>query len=210
MLIERPPKLFRMMFPGALFRLPGNNRREPKSYLTFDDGPHPEVTPMVLDMLDRYDLKATFFMVGQNVERYPRLFDEVKKRGHMIGNHTYSHMKGFGKSTKEYVEDVEKGAMITGSKLFRPPHGLMTPSQFLALRKRYNIVMYDIVTRDYSSRLNSEQVFDNVIKYLRDGSIIVFHDSLKSLPRLKETLPQALDWILGEGFDSYFLPESKL
>ena len=126
MLIERPPRWFRCLFPGASFRLPGGEGKK-RVFLTFDDGPIPEITPWVLDTLDRYDVKATFFMVGQNVERHPELLEEIRRRGHDVGNHTLHHMKGMGKSVKSYLRDSLHGAHLTGSTLFRPPHGWLGP-----------------------------------------------------------------------------------
>lgn len=202
MWIERPPSWFRALFPGALFRIKSDADAKPAVFLTFDDGPIPQVTPWVLDTLDSFGIKATFFMVGQNVERYPDLFREIKRRGHAVGNHTLHHLKGIGKSVKEYLEDAGQGELLTESRLFRPPHGLLSPSQFKAVRKKgYDIVMYDLVTRDYSSKLSAKEVVDNVRKFVRDGSIIVFHDSLKSWPRLERALPEALEWLLNQGYE---------
>ena len=202
MLIEKPPKWFRALFPGAIFRLRSERGTGKRIFLTFDDGPVPEVTPWVLDVLDRYGVKATFFMVGQNVERHPELLEEVRKRGHGVGNHTLHHMKAPGNKTERYMEDVEKGKHLTGSCLFRPPHGWLGPFQLKALKKRgHVVVMYDVVTRDYSRHLTADDVVNNVKKYVRDGSVVVFHDSLKSWPRLQKALPQSLAWLCGQGFD---------
>ena len=200
MFIERPPKWFRLLFPGALFRLPAAKGENPRVFLTFDDGPIPTVTPWVLDTLDKYDVKATFFMVGQNIERYPQLFEEVIKRGHTVGNHTLHHIRGMGISSSDYLKDCKHGEKLTGSRILRPPHGWLTPAQFRAVKKNYRIVMYDLVTRDYSKRLTADDVFENVKKLTRDGSIIVFHDSVKSFPRLEKALPVSLEWLISEGY----------
>ncbi len=200
MLIERPPRWFRWIFPGATFRIPSAKKGEKQIFLTFDDGPIPEVTPWVLDILDRYGVKATFFMVGQNVERHPELLEEVRRRGHTVGNHTLHHIQGASATTMRYMRDAAEGAALTGSDLFRPPHGWLRPRQLMALRKHYRVIMYDLVTRDYSKRLTPRRVVENVKRFTRDGSIIVFHDSLKSLPRLKEALPEALEWLKAEGY----------
>lgn len=200
MLIERPPRWFRWIFPGATFRIPSAKKGEKQIFLTFDDGPIPEVTPWVLDILDRYGVKATFFMVGQNVERHPELLEEVRRRGHSVGNHTLHHIQGASATTMRYMRDAAEGAALTGSDLFRPPHGWLRPRQLMALRKHYRVIMYDLVTRDYSKRVTSRRVVENVKRFTRDGSIIVFHDSLKSLPRLKEALPEALEWLKAEGY----------
>lgn len=201
MLIERPPKWFRCLFPGAVFRLPSKKGEKKRVFITFDDGPIPEATPWVLDTLDRFGIKATFFMVGQNVERNPGLLDEVKRRGHAVGNHTLHHIQGASATTMRYMRDSAEGARLTGSSLFRPPHGWLRPRQLMALKKHYRVIMYDLVSRDYSKRLTSEEVVDIVKRYVRNGSIIVFHDSIKSMPRLKTALPICLQWLKDEGYE---------
>lgn len=189
-----------MLFPEAVFRIKSSGVGKKRVFLTFDDGPIPEVTPWVLDVLDRFGVKATFFMVGQNVERNPQLLEEVRRRGHAVGNHTLHHIQGASATTMRYMRDAAEGAKLTGSTLFRPPHGWLRPRQMMALKKHYKVVMYDLVTRDYSWRLTPEDVISNVKRYVRDGSIIVFHDSLKSWPRLQTALPASLQWLLGQGY----------
>lgn len=201
MLIERPPRLFRALVPGGEFRLPASAGEPRRVFLTFDDGPIPEMTPAVLDILDRYEAKATFFMVGDNARRYPELVREVLRRGHAIGNHTMHHAQGAKMTTRSYLRDVQQAAEYMPTDLFRPPHGWLRPRQARALRRKYRIIMYDLVTRDYSRHLTPEQVMDNVERYTRDGSIIVFHDSLKSRARTLQALPRALEWLLAEGYD---------
>lgn len=207
MFIEQPPKWFRALFPGAVFRIKSAEVGKRRVFLTFDDGPIPEVTPWVLDVLDRYGVKATFFMVGQNVERHPELLEEVRRRGHAVGNHTLHHIQGASATTLRYMRDAAEGAALTGSTLFRPPHGWLRPRQLMALKKRYRIVMYDLVTRDYSWRLTFQQVVENVRRFTRDGSIIVFHDSLKSFPRLRRALPESLQWLKDQGYEFGLIPE---
>ena len=169
MLIERPPGIFRLLFPTALFRVPKGKRSAPREvYLTFDDGPVPEVTPKVLDILDRYGVHATFFMVGDNVRRHPELLEEVRRRGHAVGNHTFHHLQGAHVTTKRYLRDIMEAHKLIGSPLFRPPHGWMRPRQARAMRKVFTPVMYDLVTRDYSRRLTAEQVMQNVRRYARE------------------------------------------
>ncbi len=209
-IIERPPGWIRRLVRDGEFRHPsggdgrsseGQSAGEGKRvFLTFDDGPIPEVTPWVLDQLDRHGVKATFFMVGQNAERYPDLVEEVRRRGHAVGNHTLHHLQGAKVSTRRYLRDVTAADRLLKTDLFRPPHGWLRPRQAKALRKRYRIIMYDLITRDYSRRLTAEDVIGNVKRYARDGSIIVFHDSLKSWPRLEKALPEALRWLKEEGF----------
>ena len=173
-------------------------------YLTFDDGPIPQVTPWVLDVLDKQGIKATFFLVGDNVRKYPELFEEIKRKGHSYGNHTMHHLQGFKVRSITYMRDITEADRLIDSPLFRPPHGLIRWSQARAIKKRYNIVMYDLVTRDYSKRLSHEAVLANVKKYARNGSIIVFHDSLKAEDNLRIALPQAIEWLKSEGYE--FLP----
>ncbi|MDE5842520.1 MAG: polysaccharide deacetylase family protein [Muribaculaceae bacterium] len=199
-LIERPPGWFRKLVKGGEFRLPSTDGKK-RVYLTFDDGPIPEVTPLVLDILDRYGVKATFFMVGQNVERHPELLDEIRRRGHGVGNHTLHHLQGLKSSTEDYLEDVEAAGRLIGGNLFRPPHGWLRPAQARALRAGYRIIMYDLVTRDYSKWLSPEDVVRNVKELARDGSVIVFHDSIKSWPRLQTALPAALEWLIAEDYE---------
>ena len=205
MFIERPPKWFRWLFPGAVFRLPAPKGERPRVYITFDDGPIPEATLWVLDTLDRFGVKATFFMVGQNVERHPELLDEVRRRGHSVGNHTLHHIQGASATTMRYMRDAAEGASLTGSALFRPPHGWLRPRQLMALKKHYRVIMYDLVTRDYSRHMTAEDVVENVKKYARDGSIIVFHDSLKSIERLRTALPESLSWLRDQGYEFMLL-----
>ena len=205
MFIERPPKWFKWLFPGAVFRLPAPKGERPRVYITFDDGPIPEATPWVLDTLDRFGVKATFFMVGQNVERHPELLDEVRRRGHSVGNHTLHHIQGASATTIRYMRDAAEGASLTGSALFRPPHGWLRPRQLMALKKHYRVIMYDLVTRDYSRHMTAEDVVENVKKYARDGSIIVFHDSLKSIERLRTALPESLSWLRDQGYEFMLL-----
>lgn len=205
MFIERPPKWFRWLFPGAVFLLPAPKGERPRVYITFDDGPIPEATPWVLDTLDRFGVKATFFMVGQNVERHPELLDEVRRRGHSVGNHTLHHIQGASATTIRYMRDAAEGASLTGSALFRPPHGWLRPRQLMALKKHYRVIMYDLVTRDYSRHMTAEDVVENVKKYARDGSIIVFHDSLKSIERLRTALPESLSWLRDQGYEFMLL-----
>ena len=169
-------------------------------YLTFDDGPIPACTPQVLDILARYQAKATFFMVAENAARYPDLVARVCEGGHTVGNHTFHHMRGYQSSTQDYVADALLGEKILQTKLFRPPHGFMRPSQFAAVKDKYTTVMWDVVTRDYSRNLDGEQVLDNVRRYTRNGSIIVFHDSLKAEKNLHYALPRAIEWLLDNGY----------
>ena len=204
MLIERPPLPYRLLFPEAIWRIKKN--RQKVVFLTFDDGPIPEVTPWVLDILDHYGIKATFFMVGDNVARNPGLYEEVKRRGHSVGNHTMHHLQGMKVTTYRYMHDITEANDLIDSPLFRPPHGLLRWKQARAIKDKYNIVMYDLVTRDYSKKLTPDKVFSNVKKYARNGSIIVFHDSLKAEKNMKAVLPKAIEWLRSRGYTFEALP----
>jgi peptidoglycan/xylan/chitin deacetylase (PgdA/CDA1 family) len=176
---------------------------EKSVYLTFDDGPIPEVTPWVLAQLEKYRIHATFFMVGDNVRKHPDVFQQVVDAGHRIGNHTYNHIKGFEYTRVNYLANTNQANEYIKTDLFRPPHGHMRVAQYWELKKYYRIIMWDLVTRDYSKKLNGEQVFDNVKKYVRNGSIITFHDSLKSWNNgnLPYALPRSLEYLLDQGYE---------
>ncbi|MBQ4916605.1 MAG: polysaccharide deacetylase family protein [Muribaculaceae bacterium] len=197
MFIEQPPLFYRILFPECVWRL---HRKRKCVYLTFDDGPIPEVTPWVLDTLDQYGVKATFFCVGDNVRRNPELFEEIKRRGHNVGNHTMNHLQGIKVTSQRYLRNVLEAHRYINSPLFRPPHGLLRWAQASILREQFTIVMYDLVTRDYSNKLSGEDVLNNVKRYARKGSIIVFHDSLKAEKNLKYALPRAIEWLKSKGY----------
>lgn len=206
MFIEQPPLAYRLLFPEAIWRIKHKNRRV--VYLTFDDGPVPEVTPWVLDLLEKYNIKATFFLVGDNVRRSPALFEEIKRRGHSWGNHTMHHLQGMKVTSRRYMRDLTEADMLINSSLFRPPHGLLRWKQANGIKTHYNIVMYDLVTRDYSRKLDGEQVLDNVKRFTRNGSIIVFHDSLKAEKNMRYALPRAIKWLIAQGYEFEPLPMS--
>ena len=199
MIIEQPAVFLRWIYPHALWRM---DKRKKAVYLTFDDGPIPEATPFILDTLERYGAKATFFMVGENARKYPHLLAEVKARGHRIGNHTNNHIGGFRWWSWLYLANVVEANKVLHTNLFRPPHGWMKMMQYRVLRHcGFRVVMWDVVTRDYSRRLTAEDVLNNVRRYTRPGSIITFHDSLKSIDKLKHALPEALQWLIQEGYE---------
>ena len=199
MFIEQPPRIFRWFYPHALWRI---NQDRKVVYLTFDDGPIPEATPFILDVLDRFGAKATFFMVGDNAVKYPHLLQEVRLRGHGIGNHTYNHMSGARHRSWTYLANLKKADDVLHTKLFRPPHGWIGMVQYRVLRYiGVKIVMWDVVTRDYSRLLTADDVVNNVKRYTRNGSIITLHDSLKSIDKLKHALPEILSWLKKEGYE---------
>ncbi len=199
MFIEQPPQIIRYLYPSAIWRM---DKDERAVYLTFDDGPIPRVTPWVLDVLDKYGIKATFFMVGDNIRKHPDEFRMVVERGHRIGNHTFNHIRGLSYDINSYLENTEKACrMMMETNLFRPPHGYMSPKQYAELKKRYKIIMWDLVTRDYNRKFNGEQILQKVKKYARNGSIITFHDSIKSEENLKYALPKAIEWLKEQGYE---------
>ena len=204
MFIEQPPLAYRLLFPDAIWRI--KHIRRKVVYLTFDDGPVPEVTPWVLDVLDSYGVKATFFLVGDNVRRNPALFEEIKRRGHAWGNHTMHHLQGMKVKSHRYMRDLTEADFLLDTPLFRPPHGLLRWSQAAAIKTHYNIVMYDLVTRDYSKKLTGEEVLDNVRRYARNGSIIVFHDSLKAEKNMRYAMPRAIEWLKAAGYEFEVIP----
>lgn len=188
---------------------PTANGQQPIAYLTFDDGPIPEVTPRLLDILAKYDVKATFFMVGENIDKHPDVFAQVLKAGHAIGNHTYNHLKGWKTGFHEYLDNVAKweeafqivNGKWTNGKLFRPPYGKATLRQRRALhQKGYRLIYWDILTRDYDPSVTPEAMLRRIQREVRPGSIINFHDSLKSNERTLAVLPQVIEWLRAQGY----------
>lgn len=169
-------------------------------FLTFDDGPVPDVTLQLLDLLDVENICATFFCVGQNVEQYPELFSEIKRRGHRIGNHTFNHLKGFKTNSSEYIKNVRKANDLIKSNLFRPPYGQITCRQIRVLKRDFQIVMWDIITCDYDDSLRAEKILQNIKKYSRNGSIVVFHDSIKAQKNMFATLSDSIKYWKSEGY----------
>ncbi len=170
-------------------------------YLTFDDGPIPQSTPFILQTLREAGVKATFFMVGDNVRKYPELYKQIVDEGHQVGSHTYHHMGSFKHWTATYIIDAYKASQLIKSNLFRPPHGWMRWSIYWWIKLNNKIIMWDVVTRDYSKWLTAEDVLNNVKRYTRNGSIITFHDSLKSIDKLQTALPAAIQWLKEQGYE---------
>ena len=164
-------------------------------FLTFDDGPTPGVTEWILSTLRRYNAKATFFVLGKNVEMYPDLYQKILAEGHKVGNHTYSHQKGWGMSLERYLEDVDFAGDFIHSELFRPPYARVTPSQMRAVAQKYKVVMWDIVSRDYNRSLSPEKCLKNVTDHITAGSIVVFHDSEKAFKNMSYALPRTLKYV---------------
>lgn len=193
------PAMVQWLYRGVTWR--GDKTRK-VAYLTFDDGPLPMVTPRVLEILKHYQVPATFFMVGENAERYPELVQMVIEEGHKIGNHTFNHLKGIRVTTKDYMNNVAKAdGVLQGTRLFRPPYGKMSGAQKKALNERgYRICLWDVLTHDYDAAYSSEQMVAIVKRYTRHGSIINFHDSVKSNERMLAALPQVIEYLQDEGY----------
>ena len=193
----RPPTYLRFLYPGVVWNKPTN---EKILYLTFDDGPTPEVTSSVLDLLSLHNAKATFFCIGENVKKHPTLYNRIKAEGHAIGNHTNTHPNSWKVKYDFYLEDVEEARKVIDSNLFRPPYGKLTPRTLFALRNKYQIIMWDVISCDFDERVSAEQVEKNVLENATNGSIIVFHDSVKAAPRMLEVLPAILKHYTELGF----------
>ena len=169
-------------------------------YLTFDDGPSPETTPLILEILDSYNAKATFFCVGENVDKHPGSFRMYIEAGHKVGNHSYSHPKGWETDTDNYLANVQKCSEVVKSTLFRPPYGKMTRSQQKALRENYDIIMWTVLSRDYDNGIDAQTCLEKTWKYTRPGAIVLFHDSTKTIEKLKYVLPEYLNRAVKSGY----------
>jgi peptidoglycan/xylan/chitin deacetylase (PgdA/CDA1 family) len=205
MLIIRPPSLLTRALHRMTWDFYGDHR---DVFLTFDDGPTPVVTPWVLERLDEAGAKATFFCLGRNVDKHPDLLGQILAAGHSVGNHSYSHLKGFRSSVKRYMDDIELAGNLINSRLFRPPYGRILPAQVKAVLERYDMIMWDVLSIDYNSRLSGERVLRNVTGSVRPGSIIVFHDSEKASQNLYYALPRTLDFLREKGYTMKAIPSN--
>jgi peptidoglycan/xylan/chitin deacetylase (PgdA/CDA1 family) len=194
----KPPQFLKRLMPELVWNIPDGEH----VFLTFDDGPTPGVTEWILRELARFDMKATFFCLGKNVDLYPDLYQRIIDDGHKVGNHTYSHQKGWEMSTEDYIEDIDLANQMLHSDLFRPPYGRITPTQARELGKRYNIIMWDVLSRDYNRKLRPRTCLNNVIKHVRPGDIVVFHDSEKAFRNLHFALPRTLKYLQDNGLKS--------
>lgn len=212
MYLVRPPYLLKQLYSRAVWRM---DRTSKKIYLTFDDGPVPSVTPWVLDVLKQNNIKATFFCVGENVVENPDIFQRILEEGHSVGNHTYNHLNGWNTHTKKYMENVElcdqairSGIGFKHTNLFRPPYGKAKKSQieYLSSKKDqdqtpYSIIMWDVLSGDYDKNTSPSTCLKNVNDNVRNGSIIVFHDSPKAQQNLEYALPRFIEHAKGQGFE---------
>lgn len=197
MIIARIPGLLSRTFRSLTWNLPNGDNTV---YLTFDDGPTPVVTEWVLETLDQFGARATFFCLGNNVTRHPGIYSKILDKGHAVGNHSFSHVKGFRTPTRAYLDDIRKASGVIRSDLFRPPYGRILPWQVKRVKEEYNIVMWSVLSVDYNQKISGEQVVRNVVRNIRPGSIIVFHDSVKASRNLYFALPRVLEDIREKGY----------
>ncbi len=193
----RPPYFYRWLFPKALFRM---DTREKSVYLTFDDGPNPAATSFVLDTLREEGVSATFFLLGKNAEVHPELMDRIVAEGHAIGNHGYAHLNGWNTSKKTYLLNFKMAIPLLGQRLFRPPYGKLGLGQYGALSPQTTIVFWDVISGDFDTTITGEQCTKNVLNSIRNGSIIVMHDSAKALPNLQNSLKETIRSMKSHGF----------
>ena len=203
MVITKIPKLIQYLLYYFEFKIKGENKT---LYLTFDDGPIPEVTPEVLDILDKYNAKATFFCVADNIKKHPEVFQSIIDRGHRLGNHTYHHIKGWETPNNEYFEDIERANQLVNSNLFRPPYGRIGFFQVRELRKKYRLILWSVLSYDYSGKLSKENVWDNIRKSVTDNDIILFHDNIKARDNMIFALNNTLLYFSKKGFQFKSIP----
>lgn len=203
----RLPGFFTSQFKSAVWRF---SETERVVYLTFDDGPIPEVTSWVLELLRNEGIKATFFCVGENVMKYPEVYRQILNEGHSVGNHTFNHWQGLKHNDQVFFENVEKARLFIDSDLFRPPHGWLKISQYRFLKDKFRIIMWDLISCDYYVSIKPEKVFRNITDFVRPGSVITFHDSLKAKSNLIKALPLAIRWMKEQGYRFEAIPYKKV
>ncbi len=194
----RSPYLLTKVYPRAIWRM---NTTARKIYLTFDDGPVPEVTPWVLDVLKEAFIKATFFCVGENVVRHPEIYERILRENHSVGNHTHHHLNGWKTPFQTYIDNVQQCAQYVTSSLFRPPYGRMRKDQRQLIETHFTIVMWDVISGDFDERLSPEKCLKNVVSCVRNGSIILFHDSYKAQKNMQYTLPRFISFAKSQGYE---------
>lgn len=197
MFIAKTPKLIRAFMPEYTWSIPTGER---VLYLTFDDGPIPEMTPWVLDTLRQFSAKATFFCVGDNVVKYPAIFQRILDEGHSVGNHTFNHLNGWQTDHIAYLNNVRRCARVVKSRLFRPPYGRLMPRQRAVIERHFRIIMWDVLSGDYNADISPEQCLQNVFDNAGPGSIVLMHDSLKAERNVRFVLPAVLKYFAGEGY----------
>lgn len=197
MYFVKTPRIIKQIFPSFKWDQPTENK---EIFLTFDDGPIPEVTPWVLEQLDKYNARATFFCVGDNVRKYPEIFDQIIEQGHQVGNHTFNHLNGWNTLTEEYLDNIEKCSDLVDSTLFRPPYGKISRKQSQIISKKFSIVMWDVLSGDFDPEISKITCLENVLQHTTSGSIVVFHDNIKSFEKLQFVLPVFLEHFTAKGY----------
>ncbi len=207
MYLIKTPFWLRAFYPNCTWKIPTKDK---VIYISFDDGPHPEATPFVLEQLKAFNAKATFFCIGNNVLKHPNIFESILKAGHKVGNHTYDHLNGWKTETNVYLENIKDAANLIESNMFRPPYGRITKKQIKAVKESTDlpnqIIMWDILSADFDLKLNGEDCARNVIKHTKPGSIIVFHDSQKAWDRMSVALPIVLAYFSKLGYRMEVIP----
>ena len=194
----KTPKIIQKFFPNYFWRFYSLAK---DIYLTFDDGPTPEITTFVLDELQKYKAKATFFCIGKNVKKYPAILERIKKEGHSIGNHTFNHLNGFKTNNTDYIENIQQAAKLIESNLFRPPYGRLKTSQARSIiRAGYKVVMWDVLSADFDTTITPEKCLKNVLSKTSSGSIVVMHDSIKAKDKIFYALPKILNYYTERGY----------
>lgn len=196
-MFAKSPAILKLLYPSLLWDISTDKK---EIFLTFDDGPNPEITPWVLDCLKKYNAKATFFCVGENVCKYPDTQKKILEEGHSVGNHTYNHLKGWETNNNVYFQNIQKAKEYINSNLFRPPYGRIGPLQIKSIKKEYSIIMWSVLTYDFDNNISPEKCYKNSIELTKKGSIVVFHDSLKASKNLKYALPKFLAHFSNKGF----------
>lgn len=199
----RMTSILKAIFPQLIWEVPDS---EKNIYLTFDDGPHPEITPQALQILDQFQAKATFFCVGENVQKFESTYKQILDEGHKTGNHSFNHLNGWKTKADEYYRNIEKCAEMVDSHLFRPPYGRIKPTQAVYLKMHYRIIMWSVLTEDYNKDLTPEKCLKKSIKKTQPGSIIVFHDSEKAQKNMLYTLPRFLEHFTQLGYQFPVIP----
>lgn len=207
MYLTKTPNFIQNLFPGYTWKVDSQKK---ELFLTFDDGPIPEVTPWVIDTLKEYNAKASFFCVGDNVRKHPHIYTKLIENGHTIGNHTFNHLNGWTSDNISYFHNVRKCARIVKSDLFRPPYGKLKPKQTQFLSRHYKIIMWDVLSGDFDKNLSVDDCYEKVIRSSKPGSIIVFHDSLKAFDTLKIVLPKVLEYFSNLGYTFQSIQEQHL
>lgn len=198
MYLVRPSCFLKKLYHTAVWRKDASVK---KLYLTFDDGPIPEITPWVLDVLKSHSIKATFFCVGNNVTKHSEIYHRILNERHRVGNHTFNHLNGWTTDTNKYIDNISKCAEVVNSGLFRPPYGMLKQTQQKRISADYSIIMWDVLSGDYDTKTSPEKCLNNVIQTSRNGSIIVFHDNVKAFKNLEYTLPRFIDYARKNGFE---------